>query len=123
VYFPLQLVFTSIFSRKCIIYYSIHGIRDDVRGLHTGKPFTGRMRVHAGRQGGEGLVFGAGKRLTRLESRAKYIFLFNFIKFNYLFCIYYLYIFSNLLFILRYIIILLFYIYKIFFFEIYFILF
>jgi hypothetical protein len=47
VYFPLQLVFTSIFSRKFIIYYYIEGLRDEVRGIHTGKPLPGRFRVHA----------------------------------------------------------------------------
>jgi hypothetical protein len=61
-YFPLQLVFTSIFRRKSVIYYFNNEIRDVVRGLHTGNTLTGRLRVHAGRQGGESLDFGAGKR-------------------------------------------------------------
>jgi hypothetical protein len=69
--------------RKIIIYNFIDEIRDVVRGVHTGNPFTGRLRVHARRQGGDSLVFGAGKRWTSFESRGKKIFLFNFIKINY----------------------------------------
>jgi hypothetical protein len=71
-YFSLQLVYTSIFVRKCIIYYYIHGLRDVVRGLHTGKTLTGRLRLHARRQDGDSLVFGAEKRWTRLDSMGKY---------------------------------------------------
>jgi hypothetical protein len=86
-----------------------------------GQPLTDRLPVNAGRQGGKSLAFGPGKRWTRFESRGKYIFLFNFINFYYTFCIYYLYILSNLLFIFINIIILLLYINKITFFFIFFI--
>jgi hypothetical protein len=115
VYFSLQLLFTSIFSRTCIIYYYIHALRDEVRGLQTRQPLTGRFPVSSGREGGDSLAFGAGKRWARIESRGMYIFLFNFIGINYLFCIYYLYISSNLFVILINKFIFLFYIYKIFF--------
>jgi hypothetical protein len=51
------------------MYYFIYEIRDVVRGLHTGNPLTCRLRVHAGRQGGDSLVSGAGKRWSRYESK------------------------------------------------------
>jgi hypothetical protein len=116
VHCPLQLLLTSIFSRKFIMYHYIHALRHEVRGPQTCKPLTGRLLVYAGRQGGDSLVFRAANCWTRFESRGKFIFLLNFIKFDYYLCIYYLYIFSNLLFILIYI--LFFYcVYIIFFFK------
>jgi hypothetical protein len=48
-----------------------------------GQPLTGRLPLKAGRQAGNSLAFGAGKRWTRFESRGKYIFLFNFNIFYY----------------------------------------
>jgi hypothetical protein len=117
-YFPLQLLFTFIFSNKFIIYHYIHALRHEVRGPQTGKPLTGRLLVYAGRQGGDSLVFRAAKRLTRFESMGKCIFFTILLLILYLLFIYflkfviYINIYNNSLL----------YIYKIFFFN-YFILF
>jgi hypothetical protein len=77
VYFPLQLLFSSIFSRKFIIYHYIIALRHEDRGPQTGKHLTGRLLVYAGRQGGDSLVFRAAKRWTQFESRGSTYFYSN----------------------------------------------
>jgi hypothetical protein len=82
VYFPFQVVL-HLFLLVTLSYITVHWLRDEDHGLHTGNPLTDRLRVHAGRRGGDSLVAVDGKRWTRLESKGNYIHLFNFLKINY----------------------------------------